>query len=124
VAPATELEKDIDIKECLKICEPYIHHDYDGEPVMALGTAEGLAEQGISGIAHIFPFTCLPGTFVSAIAPEFRRKHENLPWIDVAYDGQEDTGTETRLQAFMHQATEYAAAHGYDGPRKWDAQRS
>jgi predicted CoA-substrate-specific enzyme activase len=119
VEPATELEMDVDLIECMSFSEPYIHNDYDGEPIMALGTAEGLARRGISGVAHIFPFTCLPGTFVSSVAPTLRRNNGNIPWVDVAYDGQEDTGTETRLQAFMHQATDYAHAMGHDKPRVW-----
>jgi len=42
-------------------------------------------------------------------------------WAVVAFDGQEDTGIETRLQAFVHQAKEYAKAKGYDNPRVWKA---
>ncbi len=114
VRHATDMELDIEIQECLEICEPYIHKDYDGEPVMALGTAVGLAQKGVSGYANIFPFTCLPGTFVSSVAPAFRKDHDGIPWVDVAYDGQEDTGIETRLQAFMHQTREYANRMGYD----------
>jgi predicted CoA-substrate-specific enzyme activase len=122
VERATEMEKDIDIFQCMKLSEPYIHRDYDGEPIMALGTAEGLAGNGVSGIAHIFPFTCLPGTFVCSVAPVFRRRHDNMPWVDVAYDGQADTGMETRLQAFMHQAWEYARLMGHDQERVWPEQ--
>jgi predicted nucleotide-binding protein (sugar kinase/HSP70/actin superfamily) len=107
------MELDIEIQECLEICEPYINKDYDGEPVMALGTAVGLSDKGVSGYVNIFPFTCLPGTFVASVAPEFRENHNGIPWVDVAYDGQEDTGLETRLQAFMHQAGEYADRMGY-----------
>jgi len=114
VRHATDMDLDIEIQECLEICEPYVHRDYDGEPVMAMGTAVGLADMGVSGYANIFPFTCLPGTFVSSVAPAFRRDYDGIPWVDVAYDGQEDTGIETRLQAFMHQAAEFAARKGYD----------
>jgi hypothetical protein len=35
--------------------------------------------------------------------------------VNIAFDGQEDIGTETRLEAFVHQAREYAREHGYDG---------
>jgi hypothetical protein len=30
-----------------------------------------------------------------------------VPWLDVAYDGQEETNLHTRLEAFMHQAFQY-----------------
>ena len=36
------------------------------------------------------------------------------------FDGQEDTGIETRLQAFVHQAKEYANRMGYNKPKEWN----
>ena len=75
---------------------------------------EGLAKTGISGVANILPFTCLPGTIVASLSTAFRKDHEDMPWVDIAFDGQEDTGIETRLQAFVHQAKEYAKAKGYN----------
>ena len=54
------------------------------------------------------PFTCMPGTLVSSLTNDFRKDHNNIPWETIAYDGQEDTSIDTRLQAFMHQVKEYA----------------
>jgi predicted nucleic acid-binding protein len=68
-------------------------------------------------VANLLPFTCLPGTIVASISGSFRRDHEDLPWIDIAYDGQAETGIDTRLQAFMHQTAEYSRAHGLDRER-------
>jgi hypothetical protein len=42
-----------------------------------------------------------------------------MPWVDIAFDGQEDTGIETRLQAFMHQAKEYSETRGYNKHKEW-----
>jgi predicted CoA-substrate-specific enzyme activase len=98
---------DLHLHEMLDSCEPYVHHHYDGDPPLALGTAAALAKRGISGVANILPFTCQPGTLISAVAGELRMDHDNLPWVDIAYDGQDDAGIDTRLQAFMYQA------HGY-----------
>jgi len=50
----------------------------------------------------------MPGTLISSVTPKFRKDHNNIPWENIAYDGQDDTGIETRLQAFMHQAKGYA----------------
>ena len=82
--------------------------------------ASALARTGISGVAAILPFTCLPGTIVASLSASFRRDHDGLPWVDIAYDGQEDTGIATRLQAFVHQAREYCRRRGYDRPRVWN----
>ncbi len=105
----------------LALCEPYVHRDYDGDPPLAFGAASILSEGGVSGIAHVFPFTCIPGTLITSLSPAFRKDHHNLPWVNVVYDGQEDTGLETRLQAFLHQAREYQT--GRASPVEADLER-
>jgi predicted nucleotide-binding protein (sugar kinase/HSP70/actin superfamily) len=53
------------------------------------------------------PFTCMPGTVVGAILKRYREENNNLPILNMAYDGQEQTNTLTRLEAFMYQARQY-----------------
>ena len=120
LANAVEAERTIPVAELMELCDPYIHRDYVGDPPLALGTATALSKTEISGIANILPFTCLPGTIVASLSTAFRKDHADMPWVDIAFDGQEDTGIETRLQAFVHQAKEYARSRGYNKPRKWD----
>jgi predicted nucleotide-binding protein (sugar kinase/HSP70/actin superfamily) len=100
-------EKEVPLGAILKLATPYIHKDYDGDPVIALGTASALTQKGVSGICNILPFTCMPGTLICAVSDVFRKDHRNIPWVDYAYDGQEDASLETRLQAFLYQVTEY-----------------
>jgi predicted CoA-substrate-specific enzyme activase len=119
VKGVAELERDIPVKDILSLCHPYIHKDYDGEPVMVLGASAGLVKTGISGIVNLMPFTCMPGTLITAVSNSFRQDHDNIPWVNVAYDGQDDTGIETKLQAFMYQAKEYAKHKGFTRPRVW-----
>jgi predicted nucleotide-binding protein (sugar kinase/HSP70/actin superfamily) len=102
-----ELEREIPVKEMYKRTDPYIHHDYDGDPVASIGGASGLYETGISGVIHIMPFTCMPGTLIASVTSNFRKDHGDIPWENIPYDGQQDSGLDTRLQAFMHQAKEY-----------------
>jgi predicted CoA-substrate-specific enzyme activase len=111
--------KDLEIDEILNLCSPYIHKDYDGDPPIALGSAAGLVEMNISGVANILPFTCMPGTIICAVSNDFKKDHHNIPWLNYAYDGQEDSSIETRLQAFMHQAKEFNATNGFDKPVNW-----
>jgi predicted nucleotide-binding protein (sugar kinase/HSP70/actin superfamily) len=120
LADTIESERIIPVEDILELSGPYIHRDYVGDPPLALGAAAGLAKTGISGVADILPFTCLPGTIVASLSTAFRRDHDDMPWVDIAFDGQEDTGIETRLQAFVHQAKEYARAKGYNKPREWN----
>jgi predicted nucleotide-binding protein (sugar kinase/HSP70/actin superfamily) len=111
--------RDIEVERMLDLCGPYVHRDYDGDPALALGASAALARTGISGVVNILPFTCLPGTLIAAVSGSFRRDHDNLPWVNVDFDGQEDTGLGTRLEAFVYQATEYARRRGYGTPRTW-----
>jgi predicted CoA-substrate-specific enzyme activase len=113
------LRDDLEIDKILELCGPYIHKDYDGDPAIALGSAAGLVEMNISGVANILPFTCMPGTIICAVSNDFKKEHHNIPWLNYAYDGQEDSGIETRLQAFMHQAKEFSATNGYHKTENW-----
>jgi predicted CoA-substrate-specific enzyme activase len=106
--------RDISVNEMLNSCGAYIHKHYDGDPALNLGSSVVLAQTGISGIANILPFTCMPGTVVSAVSRQFKKDHGDLPYLSIPYDGQEDTAIELRLQAFIHQAREYAKKHGYN----------
>jgi predicted nucleotide-binding protein (sugar kinase/HSP70/actin superfamily) len=111
--------KDIQVEEMLELCGPYIHKHYDGDPALNLGNSVALFDRGISGITNILPFTCMPGTVVSAVSDKFKREHDNIPYISIAYDGQEDTAIDMRLQAFMHQAKEYAHRKKLNTPMNW-----
>ncbi len=102
-----EMETEIELEEMIRRSAPYIHKDYDGDPVAAFGTAGGLVQANISGIIYIMPFTCMPGTLVASVSNLFRKDHNNIPWENIAYDGQEATNIDSRLQAFMHQCHEY-----------------
>lgn len=113
VSNFVEMDREISVDQMLKRSAPYVHKDYDGEPVVALGAASGLFDTKISGVIYIMPFTCMPGTLVASVTNDFRKDHKNIPWETIAYDGQQDNAIETRLQAFMYQAMEFKKLHGF-----------
>jgi predicted nucleotide-binding protein (sugar kinase/HSP70/actin superfamily) len=117
MADDLEIERDVHLHEMLELCNPYVHKDYDGDPPLAFGAAAALARQGISGVVNILPFTCMPGTLIASVSPSFRKDYDNIPWVNIAYDGQDDTGIQTRLQAFVHQATEFCRTRGLETKR-------
>ena len=106
--------REVELHQMLDSCAPYIHRHYDGDPALNLGSSVALARTGISGIANILPFTCMPGTIVACVSDQFKRDHDGIPYVSIAYDGQEDTSIDLRLQAFMHQAKEFAKQRGCD----------
>ncbi|NIM98258.1 MAG: hypothetical protein GTO24_09325 [candidate division Zixibacteria bacterium] len=63
------------------------------------------------------PFACMPGTVVTAISKKIREDFDNVPWLNLAYEGLEDVNEITRLEAFMHQAREFKKRKRQSGQR-------
>ncbi len=95
------------IAQTLRTATPYIHPSFEGEAVLSVGKAIDYINRGVSGIVNVMPFACMPGTISSAILKRVREEHGNIPLLNIAYEGQGDTQTITRLEAFMHQARAY-----------------
>ncbi len=92
------------IEETLRRAQPYIHRSFEGEAVLSVGKAIDYIKRGVSGIVNVMPFTCMPGTIATAVLKRVREEHESIPLLNIAYEGQGDSQTLTRLEAFMHQA--------------------
>jgi len=107
----TDHEKDVSLHDMLNLCNTYVNQYYDGDPPIAMGTSVALAGRGVSGMAAILPFTCMPGTLIAAVSDSFRKDHNNIPFINIAYDGQDTVSLDTRLQAFVFQVKEFAKAN-------------
>jgi len=104
----TDHEKEISLSDMLSLCNPYVDKDYDGDPPIAMGSSVALSRKGVAGIAAILPFTCMPGTLVASVSDSFRKDHNNIPFINIAYDGQDSISLDTRMQAFAFQVKEYS----------------
>jgi len=94
-------------KSIFKKAKPYLDFSFEGEAILSVGKTIDFAKRGASGIVNIMPFTCMPGTIVSTLLKRYREENNNIPILNMAYDGQEQTNTLTRLEAFMHQAKEF-----------------
>lgn len=95
------------IEQTLRAALPYIHRSFEGEAVLSVGKAVDYINRGVSGIVNVMPFTCMPGTIATAVLKRVREEHDNIPLLNIAYEGQGDSQTLTRLEAFMHQARSY-----------------
>jgi predicted nucleotide-binding protein (sugar kinase/HSP70/actin superfamily) len=108
--------------EVLAAARPYMKENIGGEAILCIGAPVALAARGaIDGAVNVLPFTCLPGTIVTAVSKRLRRDFPDLPWLNLSFDGQEDTDNDARLEAFMHQVR--AAASSGEG-RRQPAERS
>ena len=95
------------IQTTLERARPYVHHSFEGEAVLSVGKAIDYIGRGVSGIVNVMPFSCMPGTIAGALLKRVQEDHNNIPLLSIAYEGQQDTQTVTRLEAFMHQARTY-----------------
>ena len=106
------------IEQTLRSAAPYIHHSFEGEAVLSVGKAIDYINRGVSGIVNVMPFTCMPGTIAIAVLKRVREDHDNIPLLNIAYEGQGDSQTLTRIEAFMHQAKAYKEARMSGGMTK------
>jgi predicted CoA-substrate-specific enzyme activase len=95
------------VRETLRRAAPYLDISFEGEAILSIGKSHEYIERGAAGIVNVIPFTCMPGTIVNAISKRFREEQDNIPFLNMAYDGQSQTNTRTRLEAFMYQVTQY-----------------
>ncbi|MBW2038989.1 MAG: CoA activase [Deltaproteobacteria bacterium] len=93
--------------EVLELAKPYLDSSFEGEAILSIGKTVDFALRGASGVVNVMPFTCMPGTVVSAILKRYREENNNLPVLNMAYDGQEQSNIMTRLEAFMYQTRQY-----------------
>ena len=98
------------VEATLRLAAPFIHRSFEGEAVLSVGKSIEFVEKGASGVVNVMPFTCMPGTIVQSILKRYRESHDNVPFLNMAYDGQEQTNSRTRLEAFMFQVAHYGEA--------------
>jgi predicted nucleotide-binding protein (sugar kinase/HSP70/actin superfamily) len=96
-----------EIDETVEIGSEYIGTSFEGEAVLSIGKAIDFVERGLDGVVNVMPFTCMPGTVVSAISKRLKEDLNNVPILNMAYDGLEEPGRRTRLEAFIYQAKQF-----------------
>lgn len=96
-------------EDVLEMARPYVHRSFEGEAIMTVGKALDFANKDLAGIVAVMPFTCMPGTVSNAILKRVRDDRDGIPFLNMVYDGLEQSTALTRLEAFVHQAGEYRA---------------
>jgi predicted nucleotide-binding protein (sugar kinase/HSP70/actin superfamily) len=95
------------VESTLRAADPYLSTYYEGEAVLSIGRSIEFVHEGVNGIVNLMPFTCMPGTIVQSILKRCREDHNNIPVLNLSFEGHEQTTTRTRLEAFMYQARNY-----------------
>ena len=95
------------IKNLFKNAKPYLDSSFEAEPVVYIGKTIDFVRRGANGIINTVPFTCMSGTILSIILKRYREENENIPVLNLIFEGQKSTNILTRLEAFMYQVKEF-----------------
>ncbi|MGA9836792.1 MAG: hypothetical protein WBQ26_05715 [Gemmatimonadaceae bacterium] len=98
------------MRELFAMASPYFDPLLGTEALLSVAKVVHYAREGVSGIVNVMPFSCMPGIVVSGLSASLRRDFGQLPWLDVMFDGQRITNIRTRLEAFVHQVSQFARA--------------
>ncbi len=93
-------------EELLSLARRYLHDAFEGEAVLSVGKTLDYMRRRVDGVVNVIPFTCMPGTVVSAVFKRLKEEH-GYPLVTIAYDGQKSPTTHTTLEAFFHQVQIY-----------------
>ncbi len=101
------LQREAHAAALLEMASPYLHDSFTGEAVLSIGkTLEFIRHSGAGGVINVMPFTCMPGTIVTAILKRIQEDCDSFPCISLAFTGQQSLNLQLRLEAFVYQVTE------------------
>ncbi|MGL4208047.1 MAG: acyl-CoA dehydratase activase-related protein, partial [Candidatus Adiutrix sp.] len=99
------------ISSVIKLGEKFLHRSFQGEAILSLGKGVEYFHHQAAGLINIMPFTCMPGMVVEGLIPDFRQSCQDMPTLNLSFDGQSQTNTQARLEAFMYQVKDFQARH-------------
>jgi predicted nucleotide-binding protein (sugar kinase/HSP70/actin superfamily) len=91
--------------------KPYLDKSLEGEAIMTIGKVVDFIRKGLSGIVSVMPFTCMPGTIAYSLMKRVRENEVEIPFLNMVYDGFEQSNALIRLEAFMHQSKQFSIKH-------------
>jgi predicted nucleotide-binding protein (sugar kinase/HSP70/actin superfamily) len=84
-----------------KWARPYLRFHSGGESMESVGKTIKFAREGVDGVIHIFPFTCMPELVAQTILTKVQ-KDLDIPILTLIMDEHTAAGgLETRLEAFI-----------------------
>lgn len=99
--PSIFYKKESHRDRCVRFAKNYMKRAIGGECLETVGDTVYAAKNGIDGIIHIMPFSCMPEIVAQNILPKVSRQ-ENIPVLDLVFDEQTGKAGEiTRIEAFV-----------------------
>ncbi len=88
-------------QRCERFAKKYMKRPTGGETIETIGDTVYGAKNGIDGVIHIMPFSCMPEIVSQNILPKVSRE-ENIPVLSLVIDEQTGkAGYITRVEAFV-----------------------
>ncbi|MBN2455624.1 MAG: hypothetical protein JXB29_03660 [Sedimentisphaerales bacterium] len=91
------------IQHVIKLAEPYMHYSFQGEAILTIGKTIEYHHTGFGGVVNVMPFGCMPSTVVNTQTRRVSSDCNDMPILNLSFDGQEDATLTTRLEAFVEQ---------------------
>jgi predicted nucleotide-binding protein (sugar kinase/HSP70/actin superfamily) len=92
---------DPDFARSSRLARRYLQESPGGEAHRTVGEAIHFVSQGVDGIVHIFPFTCMPEN-IAMEALQKVSEESGVPVLSLSFDEHTSaTGLHTRLEAFV-----------------------
>jgi len=95
--------------ELIGHAEKFIHRSFQGEAILSLGKGVEYFNHRAAGLVNLMPFTCMPGQVAGSLTQSFRAASRGLPCLNLSFDGQSQTNTQARLEAFIGQVRAFHA---------------
>ena len=97
---------DISSAEVIRGGSKYVDYSFGGGAIGSMGKSGDFAKRGLAGIVSVIPFNCMPGNTVTALSQSLRRRHNNIPFLNLDYDGFIDSSRDSKIVNFMWQVKE------------------
>lgn len=99
--PSLFYKKESHRERCVRFAKDYMKRAIGGECIETVGDTVFAARNGVDGIIHVLPFSCMPEIVAQNILPKVSKK-ENIPVLELVLDEQTGkTGNITRIEAFV-----------------------
>ena len=99
--PSIFYKKESHRQRCVRFAQKYMKRAIGGECLETVGDTVFAAKNGIDGIVHIMPFSCMPEIVAQNILPKVSRE-EDIPVLELILDEQTGkAGNQTRIEAFI-----------------------
>ncbi len=94
------VEADPPTKHLLSYSRRWLSSKCGSEAVLSIGSGvEWMDNPHFAGVISVMPHGCMPGGIVAAMSERFSAMYEK-PWINVTYDGIQESSNLTKIQNF------------------------